>query len=155
MALEVGKKAPDFTLLDENGEKVKLSQYKGKRVVVFFYPKAMTPGCTRESCDFRDEVQAFRKKKVAVIGISKDTPAAQKKFQEKYQLPFPLLADPDLEVHKAWGVWGEKTMYGKKVQGTIRTTVIVGADAKVEQVFPKVKVDGHSAAVLEAIRELV
>jgi peroxiredoxin Q/BCP len=151
MALEIGKKAPDFTLLDQDGEKVKLSDYKGKRVVVFFYPKAMTPGCTREACDFRDEVDAFKKRKVAVLGISKDTPAGQKKFQEKYDLPFPLLSDADLAVQKAWGVWGEKTMYGKKVQGTIRTTVIVGADGKVEQVFPKVKVDGHVTSVLEAL----
>ncbi len=151
MALEVGKKAPDFTLLDENGEKVKLSSYKGKRVVVFFYPKAMTSGCTREACDFRDEVDAFKRKKVAVIGISKDTPAAQLRFKQKYDLPFPLLSDADAKVQKAWGVWGEKNMYGKKVFGTIRTTVIVGADGKVERVFPKVKVDGHVGSVLEAL----
>jgi peroxiredoxin Q/BCP len=151
MALEIGKKAPDFTLPDQDGRPVKLSGLKGQRVVVFFYPKAMTPGCTRESCDFRDEIAAFKKKKVAVLGVSKDTPAAQKKFQEKYDLPFPLLADPGLEVHKAWGVWGEKVMYGKKVQGTIRTTVVVGADGTVENVFGKVKVDGHVASVLEAL----
>jgi peroxiredoxin Q/BCP len=151
MALEIGKKAPDFTLPDQDGRAVTLSGFKGQRVVVFFYPKAMTPGCTRESCDFRDEVAAFKKKKVAVLGISKDTPAAQKKFQQKYDLPFALLADPGLEVHKAWGVWGEKVMYGKKVQGTIRTTVVVGADGKVERVFGKVKVDGHVASVLEAL----
>ena len=151
MALEIGKKAPDFTLLDQDGSKVKLSDFKGKSVVVFFYPKAMTPGCTQEACDFRDEVAAFKKKKVAVLGISKDTPAGQKKFQEKYELPFPLLSDADLEVQKAWGVWGEKTMYGKKVFGTIRTTVVVGPDGKVQQVFAKVKVDGHVASVLEAL----
>ena len=91
------------------------------------------------------------KQKVAVLGVSKDTPAAQKKFQEKHQLPFPLLSDPGLEVHKAWGVWGKKVMYGKEVEGTIRTTVLVGADGKVERVFEKVKVDGHVAAVLEAL----
>jgi len=151
MALEIGKKAPDFTLPDQDGNPVKLSGFKGQRVVVFFYPKANTPGCTRESCDFRDEVAAFKKKKVVVLGISKDTPASQKKFQEKYQLPFPLLSDAGLEVQKAWGVWGEKNMYGKKVFGTIRTTVIVGPDGKVEQVFPKVKVDGHVTSVLEAL----
>lgn len=151
MALEEGKKAPDFTLLDQNGHKVKLSDFKGKKVVVFFYPKAMTSGCTREACDFRDEIAAFTKKKVAVIGISKDKPESQKKFQEKYQLPFPLLADPELEVHKGWGVWGKKNMYGKMVEGTIRTTVIVGADGKVEKIFPKVKVDGHVTSVLEAL----
>jgi peroxiredoxin Q/BCP len=151
MPLEIGKKAPDFTLLDQDGKKVKLSDFKGKRVVVFFYPRAMTPGCTREACDFRDEVAAFTRKKVAVLGISKDTPAGQKKFQEKYQLPFPLLSDSGLEVQKGWGVWGKKNMYGKMVEGTIRTTVIVGADGKVEQVFGKVKVDGHVASILEAL----
>jgi peroxiredoxin Q/BCP len=151
MALEIGKKAPDFTLLDENGERVKLSQLKGRRVIVFFYPKAMTSGCTREACDFRDEVAAFEKKDAAVLGVSKDAPAAQKRFKEKYRLPFPLLSDESLEVHKAWGVWGEKNMYGKKVMGTIRTTVVVGPDGKVERVFPKVKVDGHVAAVLESL----
>jgi len=151
MALEAGKKAPDFALLDEEGEKVRLSDYKGRKVVVFFYPKAMTSGCTREACDFRDEIAIFQKKKVAVLGISKDKPESQKKFKEKYQLPFPLLSDPDAEVQKAWGVWGEKNMYGKKVWGTVRTTVIVGADGKVEQVFPKVKVDGHVAEVVGAL----
>jgi peroxiredoxin Q/BCP len=151
MALEPGKKAPDFELLDENGEKVRLKDWKGKRVVVFFYPKAMTSGCTREACDFRDEIALFTKKKVAVLGVSKDKPASQKKFKEKYQLPFPLLSDPDAAVQKAWGVWGEKNMYGKKVWGTVRTTVIVGPDGKVEKVFPKVKVDGHVAEVVEAL----
>ena len=149
--LEIGKKAPDFVLLDENGEKVKLSHFKGQRVVVFFYPKAMTSGCTREACDFRDEVDAFERKGVAVLGISKDTPAAQRKFKEKYRLPFPLLSDEELEVQKAWGAWGKKNMYGKMVEGTIRTTVLVGADGKVEAIFPKVKVDGHVAAVLGSL----
>jgi len=151
MALEVGMKAPDFTLLDENGEKVKLSHYKGKRVVVFFYPKAMTSGCTREACDFRDEVDAFKKRDVAVLGISKDSPEAQRRFKEKYQLPFPLLSDESLEVQKAWGAWGKKNMYGKIVEGTIRTTVLVGADGKVEAIFPKVKVDGHVADLLDRL----
>ncbi|HTP50846.1 MAG TPA: thioredoxin-dependent thiol peroxidase [Anaeromyxobacteraceae bacterium] len=151
MALEAGKKAPDFALLDEEGEKVRLSDYRGRKVVVFFYPKAMTSGCTREACDFRDEIAIFQKRKVAVLGISKDKPESQKKFKQKYQLPFPLLSDPDAEVQKAWGVWGEKNMYGKKVWGTVRTTVIVGADGKVEQVFPKVKVDGHVAEVVGAL----
>jgi peroxiredoxin Q/BCP len=151
MALEIGKKAPDFALRDENGETVKLSHFKGKRVVVFFYPKANTSGCTREACDFRDEVDAFKRKDVAVLGISKDAPGAQRKFKEKYQLPFPLLSDEDTAVLQAWGAWGEKNMYGKKVKGTIRTTVVVGPDGKVEAVFPKVKVDGHVANVLESL----
>jgi len=151
MAMEPGDKAPDFTLSDERGEPVKLSDYRGKRVVVFFYPKAMTSGCTREACDFRDEVEAFKKKKVAVLGISKDKPEAQRKFKEKHGLPFPLLSDADTKVQQVWGVWQEKTMYGKKVLGTVRTTVIVGKDGKVERVFSKVKVDGHVASVLEAL----
>jgi thioredoxin-dependent peroxiredoxin len=151
MALVVGRKAPDFTLPDQDGKPVGLSEFKGKRVVLFFYPKASTPGCTQEACDFRDEVDAFKKKKAVVLGISKDTPAAQKKFAEKHQLPMPLLCDPGLEVHKAYGVWGEKVMYGKKIMGTIRTTVVIGADGKVERVFEKVKVTGHVASVLEAL----
>ncbi|HVO20837.1 MAG TPA: thioredoxin-dependent thiol peroxidase [Anaeromyxobacter sp.] len=151
MALEVGKKAPEFALLDEDGEEVKLSHFKGKRVLLFFYPKAMTSGCTREACDFRDEVKAFEKKGVVVLGISRDQPAAQKRFKEKYQLPFPLLSDPETLVHRSYGAWGEKTLYGKKVTGALRTTVVVGPDGKVQQVFPKVKVDGHVADVLESL----
>jgi len=151
MALEVGKKAPDFALLDEDGERVKLSQFKGRRVLLFFYPKAMTSGCTREACDFRDEVKAFEKRSVVVLGISRDPPAAQKRFKEKYQLPFPLLSDPETLVHQAYGAWGEKTMYGKRITGALRTTVVVGPDGKVERLFPKVKVDGHVADVLESL----
>ena len=149
--LEVGRKAPAFALPDEDGNTVKLSDFKGRRVVVFFYPKANTSGCTQEACDFRDEVDAFTKRKVAVVGISKDAPAAQKKWKEKYGLPFPLLSDEDAAVQKAWGVWGEKNMYGRKVMGTVRTTIVVGPDGKVERVFPKVKVAGHVASVLEAL----
>jgi peroxiredoxin Q/BCP len=151
MALETGKKAPDFTLLDQDGEKVKLSDYKGRTVVLFFYPKAMTSGWSQEASDFRDEVEAFEKKKAVILGVSKDEPRTQKKFEEKFQLPFRLLSDPDAEMQKAWGVWGEKNMYGKKVFGTVRTTVIVGPDGKVVKVFPKVKVAGHVAEVLEAL----
>jgi len=151
MPVEVGRKAPDFTLPDENGEKVKLSHFKGKRVVVFFYPKAMTTGCTKEACDFRDEVDAFKKKGAVVLGISKDPPAAQRKFKERYQLPFPLLSDESTEALRAYGAFGEKNMYGRKVEGTIRTTVVVGPDGKVEQVFPKVKVEGHVAKVLGSL----
>ncbi|HET6410997.1 MAG TPA: thioredoxin-dependent thiol peroxidase [Anaeromyxobacter sp.] len=151
MPLEVGKKAPDFTLQDENGKKVKLSDFRGKRVVVFFYPKAMTSGCTREACDFRDEADAFKGKDAVVLGISKDPPAAQLRFKEKYQLPFPLLSDEGTLVLRAYGAFGAKNMYGKKVVGTIRTTVVVGPDGKVLQVFPKVKVDGHVAKVLGSL----
>jgi len=151
MALEEGKKAPDFALPDERGATVRLSELKGKRVVVFFYPKAMTSGCTREACDFRDEVEAFRKKKVLVLGVSRDAPEAQRKFKEKHQLPFPLLSDADTKVQQAWGVWQEKTLYGKKAMGTVRTTVIVDAAGRVERIFSRVKVEGHVASVLEAL----
>ncbi len=152
MALEAGQKAPDFTLMDQDGQPVKLSSFKGRRVVVFFYPKANTPGCTREACDFRDELAAFEQAGAVVLGISKDKPAAQKKFKADHKLPFPLLSDEDTKVQQAWGVWGEKKNYGKTTMGTIRTTVIVGPDGKVERVFPKVKVEGHVAAVLAAVR---
>ncbi len=151
MALEVGQKFPSFALSDENGDTVKLSDFKGRRLVLFFYPKANTSGCTREACDFRDEVEAFQKKKVAVLGVSKDAPAAQRKFKDKYQLPFPLLSDADLALMKSAGVWKEKNMYGKKVMGTERTTVIIGPDGKVEQLFSKVKVDGHVENVLAGL----
>lgn len=151
MAIDVGDKAPDFTMLDETGVKVKLSEFRGKRVVLFFYPRADTPGCTRESCDFRDEVDAFKKKKVAVLGVSKDKPAAQAKFKEKYQLPFQLLSDESLAVMKAYGVWKEKNMYGKKVMGCERSTFIIGADGKIEHAYRKVKVDGHAANVLAEV----
>jgi thioredoxin-dependent peroxiredoxin len=151
MPLEVGHEAPEFALSDEDGNEVKLSDFEGKRVLVFFYSKANTSGWTREACDFRDEVAAFKKKKVAVVGISRDPPAAQKKFKTKYELPFPLLSDADTRVQQAWGVWKEKNMYGKKVMGAERTTVLVGPDGKVEKVFPKVKVDGHVADVLGSL----
>jgi thioredoxin-dependent peroxiredoxin len=151
MALEEGKKAPEFALPDEDGNVVRLADFKGKPVVVFFFPKADTPGWTREACDFRDEVELFQKKKAAVVGISRDTPAAQKRFKEKYDLPFPLLSDPESKVHQAWGAWGEKNMYGKKSMGAVRTTVLVGPDGKVARSSPKVKVEGHVAEVLESL----
>ena len=130
---------------------MKLSDYRGKRVVLFFYPKANTPGCTREACAFRDEAAAFKRKRVAILGISRDKPETQRKFKEKNGLPFPLLSDPDAEVEKAFGVFKEKTMYGRKVLGTERTTVIVDKDGVVEQIFSKVKVEGHVASVLEEL----
>jgi peroxiredoxin Q/BCP len=151
MALEVGRKAPDFSLQDDTGRTVKLSALAGKRVVLFFYPKANTSGCTREACDFRDEAAAFKSKKALVFGVSRDAPAAQARWKEKHQLPFPLLSDPDRKVHEAWGVWQEKVMYGKKAMGVVRSTFLIGADGKIERIFSKVKVDGHVASVLEAL----
>jgi peroxiredoxin Q/BCP len=148
MSLTIGKPAPDFALSDERGKTVRLSDLRGKKVVIFFYPKAMTSGCTQEACDFRDEIGAFKKRKAAVLGISKDSPEAQAKFKAKHDLPFPLLADEDAKVMKAWGVWQQKSLYGRKFMGCVRTTVVVDPDGKVAQVYPKVKVAGHAQTVL-------
>ena len=146
-----GKAAPDFTLPSSEGGEVSLKGLKGKTVVLYFYPKDDTPGCTREACAFRDTQAAIKKKGAVVLGVSGDSLFAHEKFKTKYKLNFPLLSDPDKAVAKKYGAWGEKVMYGKKVQGTIRTTVLVGADGRVEQVFSKVKVDGHVASVLAAL----
>lgn len=149
--LEKGSQAPAFALTADDGKTVKLADLKGRRVVLFFYPKANTPGCTAESCDFRDEIAAFQKRKAVVLGVSRDSPEAQKKFKDKYQLPFPLLSDPDHAVHEAYGAWGEKNMYGKKIISAIRTTAVIGPDGRIEQLFPKVKVAGHAQAVLDLL----
>ncbi len=150
-ALKEGAKAPAFTLTDDAGKTVKLSDFAGKTLVLYFYPKADTPGCTREACDFRDQLAVFKKRKAVVVGVSKDQVPALVKFKEKYQLPFPLLSDPDHAVQEAYGAWGKKTLYGKVVEGSIRSTVIIGPDGKVVRHFPKVKVDGHAEQVLEAL----
>jgi peroxiredoxin Q/BCP len=149
--LKEGAKAPAFSLQADDGRTVKLSDYAGKTLVLYFYPRADTPGCTREACDFRDEIAVFKKRKAAVVGMSKDAPAALRKFKEKYELPFPLLSDPDHAVQEAYGAWGEKNMYGKKVQGTIRSTVIIGPDGRIVKRWPKVKVEGHAEEVLAAL----
>jgi peroxiredoxin Q/BCP len=136
--LAVGDKAPAFTLLDQNGDKVRLSQFKGRKVVVYFYPKADTPGCTQQSCNLRDAMPNFKKLGVDVIGISPDKPEKQKKFDDKYKLKFPLLADEDHAVAEAWGVWGEKSLYGKKFMGIIRSAFVVDEKGKLAGVFYKV-----------------
>src|SRR6516225_7010359 len=142
--LKEGDKAPDFTVHTDTGQELKLSGLHGKRVVLYFYPKADTPGCTTEACEFRDDTAAFRKKKVEIVGISPDKPSAQAKFKTKYELPFTLLADEDKSVAQAYGVWKEKNMYGKKVMGIERTTFLIGADGKIEKIWPKVKAKGHA-----------
>ncbi|HWC95354.1 MAG TPA: thioredoxin-dependent thiol peroxidase [Candidatus Sulfopaludibacter sp.] len=149
--LKEGDKAPDVELHTETGEAFRLSDMKGKRVVLYFYPKADTPGCTVEACEFRDDIAKFAGKGVAVLGISPDKPAAQAKFKEKFDLPFTLLADENKEAANAFGVWKEKNMYGKKVMGIERTTFIIGADGKIEKIYGKVKAQGHAAAVLAAL----
>jgi thioredoxin-dependent peroxiredoxin len=138
MKLKSGDRAPALTLLDQRGKKVKLSDYKGKRVVVYFYPKADTPGCTTQSCALRDAEPDLKKLKARVVGISPDPPEKQAKFDEKYGLGFPLLADTDHEVAKKWGVWGQKSLYGRKFMGINRSAFVVDERGKIAAAFYKV-----------------
>lgn len=152
--LEVGSKAPNFSLPDSEGIKVSLSDYKDQNVILYFYPKDMTSGCTQEACDFRELFPKFENKNAVVIGISTDSVASHKKFVEKYNLPFILLSDEDKKVVEKYGVWKEKSMYGKKYMGIERTTFIIGKEGKIKRVFPKVKVAGHAEEVLSVIKDL-
>ncbi len=152
MRLEPGAKAPAFTLPDTDGIKVSLSEFAGKPVVVYFYPRDDTPGCTKEACQFNDELSSFEGLGIPVIGISPDKSHA--KFREKYGLQFTLLSDPDKTVMEKYGAWGEKTMYGKKTVGVIRSTFLIDAKGKVAKAWYSVKADGHAAKVLEAAQEL-
>ncbi len=151
--VEEGKKAPDFTLPDQNGNKVKLSDLKGKYVVLYFYPKDDTSGCTKEACNFRDAFPKFQNIDAVILGVSPDSIASHKKFAEKYKLPFQLLADEDKKVVEKYGVWKEKSMYGKKYMGVERTTFIIDPEGKIKKIFPKVKVDNHHQEVLEALKD--
>jgi peroxiredoxin Q/BCP len=146
--LKVGDKAPDIALRTDSGEEFRLSEVKGKRVVLYFYPKADTPGCTTEACEFRDDLKKFSKKGAVVVGVSPDKPAAQSRFKQKYDLPFTLLADEEKAAAQAYGVWKEKTMYGRKVMGIERSTFVIGPDGKIEKIYNKVKAQGHAAEVL-------
>jgi len=141
--LSPGDPAPDFTLPADDGSTVSLADLRGRKVIVYFYPAAMTPGCTKEACDFRDNLGVLAGAGLTVLGISPDTPAKLARFRDKEKLTFPLLADPDLAVHKAYGAYGEKTMYGRKRVGVIRSTFVVGADGRIEQAFYNVKATGH------------
>lgn len=153
MTIEVGKAAPAFTLEDTDGNKVSLKDFKGRDVIVYFYPKDDTPGCTKEACGFRDAWTELGKLDVAVIGISPDGAASHQKFAAKYELPFTLLSDPERKAMTAYGAYGEKTMYGKKTQGVIRSTVWIGADGKVRRHWKRVPDAGaHPEKVLEALR---
>jgi thioredoxin-dependent peroxiredoxin len=149
--LKEGDKAPDIRLQTDTGEPFKLSDLKGKRVVLYFYPRADTPGCTTEACEFRDDIAKFRKLGAAIVGVSPDKPAAQAKFKTKYDLPFTLLADEEKAAAQAYGVWQEKNMYGKKVMGIVRSTFVIGPDGKIEKIYSKVKAKGHAAEVLGAL----
>ena len=152
--LEVGKKAPAFSLESSDGGKVKLADFSGKVVVVYFYPRDNTPGCTIEANDFNAAVPELKKRGATVLGISKDSIASHCKFRDKFGLTFPLLSDPDGKVLEAYGAWGDKVMYGKKMKGIIRSTVLIGKDGKVVQHWPKVSVKGHATEVLEAVKAL-
>jgi thioredoxin-dependent peroxiredoxin len=143
--LSPGDKAPGFTLADADGKNVSLSDYQGKRVIVYFYPAAMTPGCTKEACDFRDSLSSLAAAGVAVLGISPDAPAKLAKFRDKEGLTFPLLSDPDHAVEEAYGAYGEKKLYGKVTVGVIRSTFVIDADGTVEKAQYAVKATGHVA----------
>ena len=149
--LSEGDRAPAFTLSDQNAQKVALKDFAGQRVVLYFYPADDTPGCTKEACQFNDELAAFRDLDVAVVGISPDGAAAHQAFRSKYGLQFTLLSDPDKTVMTKYGTYGEKMMYGKKVLGVIRSTFVIGPTGKVERAFYNVRADGHAAKVLSGL----
>jgi peroxiredoxin Q/BCP len=149
--LKEGDAAPDIYLETETGDRFHLAGLTGKRVVLYFYPKADTPGCTTEACEFRDHAAEFAGKGAVIVGISPDKSAAQAKFKTKYGLPFTLLADPGKTAAQAYGVWKAKNMYGKKVMGIERTTFVIGADGRIEKIYSKVKAAGHAGEVLAAL----
>jgi thioredoxin-dependent peroxiredoxin len=149
--LSVGDRAPAFATKDQDGDAVSLSDFEGQKVVLYFYPKDDTPGCTKEACSFRDAWSRLKRRKVAVLGVSVDDEKSHKKFAEKFSLPFALLADTDKVIVKAYGVWGEKSMYGRKSMGTHRVTYLIDEKGKIAAVWPKVKPDGHAEEILAAI----
>ncbi|MCA9546051.1 MAG: thioredoxin-dependent thiol peroxidase [Myxococcales bacterium] len=154
MAITVGAPAPDFTLPAEPGGDITLSALRGKPVVLYFYPKDSTPGCTTEACDFRDRMERLQAKGAVVLGVSRDSLRRHANFREKHGLNFPLLTDEDGALHQQYGAWGEKKLYGKVSIGPIRSTVLIDADGVVRQHWPKVRVKGHADAVLEALEAL-
>ena len=151
MAIQEGLFAPEFALLDETGTERRLSDFRGKPVVLYFYPKDDTPGCTTEACNFRNDYDVYQKAGVVILGVSPDTPKSHTKFKAKYQLPFTLLSDSDHEVCLAYGVWGRKKFMGKEYDGVFRTTFVISGEGKIVKVFENVKPDGHSAEVLGAL----
>ena len=151
--LKEGDKAPDFNSKDQDGNPVKLSDFKGKKVVLYFYPKDDTPGCTKEACSFRDADDVYNKKGIKVLGVSTDDEKSHQKFISKFQLPFDLLADTDKSIVETYGVWGEKSMYGKKYMGTNRKTFLIDENGKIAKIFDKVNVAEHADEVLEAFGE--
>ncbi len=149
--LQKGTQAPSITLQDSQGNTHTLSDYKGQTIVVYFYPRDDTPGCTTEACSFRDDYSAFKEAGVEIIGISPDTVESHQKFSEKYELPFTLLADPDHEVSKAYQVWGKKKSFGREYEGVFRTTFIIDSEGKIKRIFENVKPSEHSQEVLEEV----
>jgi peroxiredoxin Q/BCP len=152
--LEQGDKAPDFKATDDQGAPISLKDLRGKKIVLYFYPKDDTSGCTKEACDFQNNIQKFKKMGVLVLGVSPDSEKSHAKFKNKYELSFPLIVDEDKSIAEAYGVWQEKSMYGRKYMGIVRTTFIIDEKGKIAKVFPKVKVTNHVSEVLEALREV-
>ena len=152
--LDQGKKAPDFTAPDQNGNQHSLSAYKGKWVILYFYPKDMTPGCTTEACNFRDDFPEFNKLDAVILGVSKDSVQKHLKFVQKYDLPFSLISDENGTICETYGVWQEKSMYGKKYMGINRSTFLINPEGNIARVFPKVNVKTHAEELLQAIEEL-
>jgi peroxiredoxin Q/BCP len=150
---KAGEKAPDFKVLNDEGETVRLSDYRGKELVLYFYPRADTPGCTKEACAFRDDYSAYEKAGVTILGVSPDTIVAQAKFKQKYDLPFSLLADEDHAISSAYGVWGLKKFMGREYEGVLRTTFLIDKEGVVRQVFEKVKPAEHSQEILAALED--
>ena len=151
--LEVGQIVPDFSLYNQDEKKISLKDYLGKNVVLYFYPKDDTSGCTKEACSFRDNMPKFSKVGAVILGISPDSFKSHKKFSEKYKLPFDLLADEEKKIIEQYGVWKEKSMYGRKYMGVVRTTFIIDKKGKLKKIFDKVKVEGHENEVLEALKD--
>lgn len=149
MKLSIGDKAPDFTSKDQNGKPISLSDFKGKKVVLYFYPKDNTPGCTAESCDLRDNYSRFQKNGFEILGISSDNEKSHQKFIEKFDLPFPLIADTDKSVHEAYGTWVEKSMYGRKYMGTARTTFVIDEHGILADIIEKVNTKDHTSQLLK------
>ena len=152
--LEIGMKAPEFILTVKDGRSVSLSEFLGRKVVLYFYPRDNTPGCTRQACAFAAAYEGFEDKNVAVVGISKDSAASHLKFAEKYELPFVLLSDPELQAIQAYGVWQEKKLYGKVSMGVVRTTFLIDEEGKIERIMPKVKPDTNAAEILAHLEEV-
>ena len=149
--VEEGSQAPDFALKSDAGETVKLSRFRGRPVVLYFYPRDDTPGCTKEACAFRDSYDEYRARDAVILGVSRDGQDSHRKFKSKYELPFTLLSDPDHQVAEAYGVWAEKSMYGRKSMGIVRSTFVIAADGTVARAMRGIKVPGHSDKVLEAL----